>query len=90
MYRSMQNIDKSRYPYSGNVSRVFTNFAISVQFVKVLTAKVFIELVASLSIDVSLSFPQFVKVLIAKIQLSAIREGFHQRNIPAILLTVYI
>ena len=75
-------------PYSGKPTRVksFANFAVSRQFVIVLTAKIFIEYICRRHYQWGCycRFPQFAKALIARIRLSAIRESFHPRKIPVI------
>ena len=79
-------------PYSGNLSRVktFANFAVSVQFAKVLTRENF-HWVRRRHDQWACHcrFPQFAKVLITNIRLSAIRESFHPRKIAAIRYDIY-
>ena len=79
--------DPQNIPYSGNLSwgKTFRNFAVSGQFVKVLTHKNF-HWVRRRHYQwvCHCRFPQFEKVLIAKIWLSAIHESFHPWKIPAI------
>ena len=75
------------YPRWNLYSKTIANVAVSGQFVKVSTAKIFIQyrcvIINGRDIVV---FPRLhlVKALIAKIRLSAIRKRFRRRKIPVI------